>query len=371
VKIGVFHPALDFYGGAEFVAAVIVNTLAKNGYEVELFVNKQVDQRKTEEILGERIHSSVKIIVKPTFLQPRSMLDLYQTMFRSLAFKSKCDILIDTYSNCVFPWTNICYIHFPYLNCYYFRPRFPYLKSPHLAQVVGIPYVLFEKNLEDYTGKLLLANSHYTAEAVKEFSKLNTEVLYPPVPSTFFYRNSKDLNQHPRKNLVVTVSRFGVGKGLEKIPYIAKFTDRNVNFAIIGLVHDKNVFRTVVRSIKKLGLANRVKVLPNISKREMKMILNSAKIYLHTTVGEHFGISIVEAMAMGCIPIVHNSGGMKEFVPVQYRYKNLQDAARKIENATYEWTPEKAKAMVEIAKQFSESNFSTNFVKLFLQYCEQ
>jgi len=71
VKVGVFHPALDYYGGAEFVAVVIVNTLAKSGYEVELFVNKEVDQRKTEEILGERVSSSVKIIVKPTFLQPR------------------------------------------------------------------------------------------------------------------------------------------------------------------------------------------------------------------------------------------------------------------------------------------------------------
>jgi len=371
VKVGVFHPALDYYGGAEFVAAVIVNTLAKDGYEVELFVNKQVDQEKTEEMLGERISSSVKIIVKPTFLQPRGMLDLYQNMFKTLAFKSKCDILIDTYSNCVFPWTDICYIHFPYLNRYSFNPRFPYLKSPHLRQAVSLPDVLFEKNFENYNGKLLLANSHYTAEAVKEFSGLNAEVLYPPVPSTFFYKNSEDLNQHPRKNLVVTVSRFGVGKGLEKIPYIAKLTDPHINFAIIGLVQDESVLRSVLRSIKKFSLTNRVKALTNISKQDMKTILNSAKVYLHTTIEEHFGISIVEAMAMGCIPIVHNSGGVKEFVPEIYRYGNLQDAARKIETATYEWTPEKARRMVEIAKQFSESNFSTNFMRLFLNYREQ
>jgi len=103
----------------------------------------------------------------------------------------------------------------------------------------------------------------------------------------------------------------------------------------------------------------------------MKTILNSTKIYLPTTVGEHFGISIVEVMAMGCIPIVHNSGGVKEFVPAQYRYENLQYAAKKIETAISEWTLEKAKAMVEIVKQFSKSNFSANFMKLFLQYCEQ
>jgi len=368
MKVGVFHPSLDFYGGAEFVAVVMANTLAQNDNEVELFVNKQVDQRKTEEILGERVSSSVKIIVKPTFLQPRGMLDLYQNMFKTLTFKSKCDILIDTYSNCVFPWSDICYIHFPFLNCYYFRQQFPYLKSPHFAQVVGIPYVFFEKNLENYNGKLLLANSHYTAEAVREFSGIQAEVLYPPVLSTFFCKDSEDLNQHPRKNLVVTVSRFGVGKGLEKIPYIAKLTDRNINFAVIGLVHDKTVLQTVLKSINKLGLTNRVKIFTNISKREMKMILNSAKLYLHTTVGEHFGISIVEAMAAGCIPIVHNSGGVKEFVPTRYRYENLRDAATRIETEICEWTPEKAKEMKKIAERFSGENFSREFIKIFNQY---
>jgi len=371
LRVGVFHPALDFYGGAEFVAAVIVNTLAKNGYEVELFVNKEVDQKKTEEILGERISSSVKTIVKPTFLQPRGMLDFYQTMLRSLAFESKCDILIDTYSNCVFPWTDICYIHFPYLNRYSFRPQFPYLKSPHLTQVMGLPYVLFEKNFQNYNGKLLLANSHYTAEAIRESSGINAEILYPPVPSSFFSRDSEDLNKRPRKNLVVTVSRFSVDKGLEKIPHIAKLTDPNINFAIIGLVQDENVLRSVLRSVNKLGLGNRVKVFTNISKRDMKMILNSAKLYLHTTVGEHFGISIVEAMAMGCIPIVHNSGGVKEFVPMNYRYENVYDAAQKIEKVILKWSPHKTQEVVEIAEKFREENFSREFMNLFSQYIKQ
>ncbi len=45
--------------------------------------------------------------------------------------------------------------------------------------------------------------------------------------------------------------------------------------------------------------------------------------------GEHFGISIVEAMALGCLPIVHDSGGMREFVPAQYRYTSIEQAAEK------------------------------------------
>ncbi len=370
MKVGVFHPALDLCGGAEFVAIIIANTLAENGYQVELFVNKEIDQEKTQKILGERVSSSANIIVKPTFLQPRGMFDLYPRVFRSLAFKSKCDIMIDTYSCCVFPWSDVCYFHFPYLNRYDYRPHFPYLKSAHLRQIVSLPYAFFEKNFEKYDAKLLLANSYFTAEAIENFLGVTAKVLYPPVPSTFFRRDLVHLNQKPRKDLVVTVSRFAPGKAVETIPFIANLTDKNIRFVIMGLVHDKNVLKSVLKSIEKLGLADHVKVLTNVSRQDMKMILSRAKIYLHTTIREHFGISIVEAMAMGCLPIVHNSGGAKEYVPEDFRYKSLQDAAQKIHKALYNWSPGKAKEMIRIAERFSEEKFSREFMKLFSQYEE-
>ena len=370
MKVGVFHPALHMHGGAEFVALVVTNTLARNGYEVKLFANKKIDREETEKVLGERVSSSVKVLVKPTFIQPHTLLDLYQTIFRSVAFKSKCDILIDTYSNCVFPWTDICYIHFPFLNRHFYKPQFPYLKSRHLLPVGGLPYAFLEKNIAKHNGKLLLANSRFTAHAIKEFSRANVQVLYPPVPSTFFHKDPTNLTKNPRKNLVVTISRFGADKGLETVPYIAKLTEGNIKFAIVGLVHDKNILQSILKSVKKLNLTNKVKVLTNLPKQQMKKILKNAKIYLHTTVNEHFGISIVEAMAMGCLPIVHNSGGVKEYVPAEYRYKNIEEAAQKIQKYIPEWTPKKAHQMTRIAERFKEENFSKEFMKLFKQYEE-
>ena len=85
-------------------------------------------------------------------------------------------------------------------------------------------------------------------------------------------------------------------------------------------------------------------------------------------VGEHFGISIVEAMALGCLPIVHNSGGMKEFVPEQYRYETLQEAANKITNEINNWSLDKAEDMKQVAENFSISNFSSKFMDLFNEY---
>jgi glycosyltransferase involved in cell wall biosynthesis len=361
---------LNVYGGGEFVATVIANTLAKKNYDVTLFTNEEIDQCEIKKFFGESLNPSIKAIVKPSPVQPRGLLDFYQTIFRSYIFKSKCDVWIDVYSCRIFPWTNISYIHFPFLNHYFYKPKFPYLKSRHLLPVGGLPSALFEKNLTNDNGKLILANSHYTAEEIRRFSGKKAKVLYPPVPSIIYDENPKKPTKNQRKNLVATISRFGPGKGLEKIPYIASLTKPNIQFAIIGRLHYKNTLLSLQKLTKELSLTDRMKFFTDVSRIEMKEILKSAKVYLHTMVGEHFGISIVEAMAMGCIPIVHDSGGAKEFVPNYFRYKNIYDAAEKIEKAIHEWSPSKAIEIIKIAERFKEENFSTQFITLFKNYVE-
>jgi len=371
MKVGVFHPSLYNFGGGEFVALVITNTLAKNGYQTELFVSNRVQQSQIQKMFGEKINPSAKIRVKPAFTNPGGSLDLFPTVFRSLAFSTKCDILIDTYSNCVFPWTDVCYIHYPFLNPYSYRKNFPYLKSRNPRHIIGPPYLIYGKKLENYENKLIIANSKYSANAMKEFVNVNVEVMYPPVPSFMFNQPSELLTDQNREDLVVTVSRFAPEKELEKIPYIAKRTKSNLKFTLIGLLHDRRVYESILENIKRLGLNGRIEVIANASKKEVDNILRRAKIYLHTMAGEHFGISIVEAMAVGCIPIVPRLGGMIEYVPSIYAYETIEEAAEKIQSSILKWTPKRAAKMIDIANQFSESHFSERFATSFSKYIER
>lgn len=54
----------------------------------------------------------------------------------------------------------------------------------------------------------------------------------------------------------------------------------------------------------------------NVPFDELKSMLGNAVIGLHTMKDEHFGISVVEYMAAGVVPIAHNSGGPKEDIVV-------------------------------------------------------
>jgi glycosyltransferase involved in cell wall biosynthesis len=367
MRIGLFHPSLYLYGGAEVVAVVAANALARSGYDTEILVSRRIDQRRIQEMVGEALDSSIKAIVSPAVLQPRGMFHLYESAARTLIFRSRCDILVDIYSDYTYPWVDVSYMHFLWLNNYEFSPRFPYLKTAHLRQVIAVPYALYEKNLEDYSRKLILTNSDFSAKAIKESLGANSKVLYPPVPSTFYQRELGS-NEDNRENLVVTTARFGRGKGVELVPLIASLTNKSIHFVMIGLAHDRNVIDYVKESIKKRHLETRVRIITNASRQEIKTYLSKAKIYLHTTKMEHFGISIAEAMAMGCLPVVHDSGGAPEFVPAKYRYKTEWKAARIIEDTIEKWSARESDLMRRIAERFSEETFANRFIELFSEY---
>jgi glycosyltransferase involved in cell wall biosynthesis len=61
-------------------------------------------------------------------------------------------------------------------------------------------------------------------------------------------------------------------------------------------------------------------------------LMKRSKVYFHPLAGEPFGIAIVEAMASGLIPIVPTIGGSSEFVPSEYQYHTIQQAADIIAN---------------------------------------
>jgi glycosyltransferase involved in cell wall biosynthesis len=80
-------------------------------------------------------------------------------------------------------------------------------------------------------------------------------------------------------------------------------------------------------------------------------------VYLHTMIGEHFGVSIVEAMAAGLLPIVPSYGGCSEITPSDNQYHTLQKAADLIAKNIKYANEEKKMEMREMSLQFSPSNF--------------
>ena len=68
----------------------------------------------------------------------------------------------------------------------------------------------------------------------------------------------------------------------------------------------------------------------NLPGSDLIEMLQDSRIYVHLMEGEHFGIAPIEGLASGCVTMVHNSGGMKEFIPEEFRWENYDDLKEKI-----------------------------------------
>ena len=256
------------------------------------------------------------------------------------------------------------YIHYPFLKreniITVFRNRIYYFPYRKLIRVI------------DPEHKIFCANSKYTSIAIKELIGVDPYVLYPPISTSYFNPNrSADTIQ--RQNTVVTLARIHPGKRLEIIPEIASKTKEDITFQIIGQMDTPEArpfLKSILKKMKELKVSHRIQILTDVNRVYLRELLLASKVYFHPTINEHFGISIVEAMASGCIPVVNDSGGPKETVPQNLRYKSIDEAVTIIEKAVLDWTPNYSSRMVSLADNFGERQFAQRFMKLFDLACE-
>ena len=68
-------------------------------------------------------------------------------------------------------------------------------------------------------------------------------------------------------------------------------------------------------------------------------------------------------MSAGLVPITHDVGGQTEFVPSQYQFHTLEDAARII-SSVFDVPFSKRVAISDSVTRFSESNYIKCFKQL-------
>jgi glycosyltransferase involved in cell wall biosynthesis len=97
---------------------------------------------------------------------------------------------------------------------------------------------------------------------------------------------------------------------------------------IVGNIfsYDKDYLEKLNNLIAKYDLKDNIKIKPDVAFEELQEIVQRSSIYIHPTPYEPFGISIVEAMSAGLVPIIPNRGGDAEFVPSNYQYQSIEGA---------------------------------------------
>jgi glycosyltransferase involved in cell wall biosynthesis len=357
--VGVFHPALNICGGAEWVAVNVINCLKKARYDTLVLTNKRIDQERMQTLFGKKVCADAQMLFPLEFFHVTDLHNIYSDFIRTVCLREKCDILIDTYSNALLPGVHLTYVHFPFLGRLVgFDRETNAIRK--LLNTYYFPYLLYERKNALNRNRTIFANSKYTMNAIRKITGAPSTILYPPIPRSFFISDCC----FDRENIVVSVDRISPDKKLTMVPQIARLTNKKIRFLIIGLSESSSELNRILNLITLNGLSDRVKVMTDVPREKVQSILRTSKVFLHTAPYEHFGVSIAEGMASGCIPVVHNSGGPREFVPERFRFNEVTEAARKIEKAVLGSSSEDANECMRIAQRFSEESFSTNFLRI-------
>ncbi|MDR2408812.1 MAG: glycosyltransferase [Bacteroidales bacterium] len=206
--------------------------------------------------------------------------------------------------------------------------HFPIIRKTNSPDIKKYPFLFFGGLLTDKSFikkyNLYLHNSYYTKKWFNKiwFSDEHREaVLYAPIRLIPFQNIEK-------RNIIMICSRIEASKEIEILiqAYISNdFLQENAVLYILGsTIAEDNAYINKIRNMVK-SYPSQIRLIENPDRTTIEKKYNESKIFWHAkgfshieeidpSALEHLGMTTIEAMSGGCVPIVINKGGQKEIV---------------------------------------------------------
>jgi glycosyltransferase involved in cell wall biosynthesis len=326
-KVGIILDGITTLGGAERVAQALVEVLLQNKYEINIYLPKTTSNEKIKLVFGDYVQ---QIFIHKIFQLKTTRFQIYSNLINRILLTgagNSNDVVIET-SGSMYP---LWYDKKPYLA--YFNGLTEYKMNKLSLNYTGFkkfywyPYSKIFSWLKRRTNVILISNSQFMYEMIKQKLGSSSKMIYPPVDLKKFLNCTLT-----KMDKIVTIGRYSQEKNLEflftaisKIPF---------QYDFIGNSNDSKleIYNKFEKYTSKFP---NIKLHKNIEQEKIKDILAESKIYFHSSI-ETFGISVIEAISAGCIPIVPDNSAHKETVPfeeLRYKEDNMEQATDKIISA--------------------------------------
>ncbi len=369
MKVGIIHNSLNSTGGGERLCLETIASLKEAGYKVILATVEPTDWNRVERIIGEITKPDSEVSLFKTKIRMFGIYMRLLTSFLASRLRKRCDVVVNTHGDVLPIEADLIYMHYPTFALLKENPVNIKYSNSLFWRAYFTPYEGIQRFLvKRFLNGLILTNSEFSKKAIRKYTGRNAIVVYPPVDvETFAFAAKSDA----REDLVISCGRYSPEKNYEFILEVAeKLRDRSIRFIIVGASSGR-VSREYYEKLERIRRAKRLKnveLLRDLDFSKLLALYGKAKIYLHAMRYEHFGMSIVEAMAAGLVPIVHRSGGpWEDILKAQqgthgFSYLTSNEAAEIIEELV-----EREKVRKEIAARnfgylhlFSSESYKKN-----------
>ena len=174
---------------------------------------------------------------------------------------------------------------------------------------------------------MFAANSEFVRAGIEEMYSLQAQVIHPPAWDGRLSPGRPDLRR------VTTLGSFHPDKDqLEQIEVARRMPDWT--FTLLGSPAAPRYARKVQREASRTP---NLEVVLNPTKERIEQEFSRSSHFLHSNPHEGFGIAVVEAAAAGCVPVVPDTGGVREIVEAEeLRFADVDECVEALRGSTGE-----------------------------------
>ncbi|KAM1054103.1 hypothetical protein ACFX13_001553 [Malus domestica] len=227
----------------------------------------------------------------------------------------------------------ICYTHYPTISCdmlsrvrrrssMYNNDDF-IARSNWLSSCKVVYYNIFSRmyGIVGSCAHLVMVNSSWTQSHIEKLWNIPTRTkrVYPPCDTSGLQALPLERPAEPAKFISVAQFRPEKAHGLQLEAFAVAIGKLDAHLPrpklqFVGSCRnkaDEERLQHLKDKAVELKVDGDVEFHKNVLYRDLVQLLGGAIAGIHSMTDEHFGISVVEYMAAGAIPIAHNSAGPK------------------------------------------------------------
>jgi glycosyltransferase involved in cell wall biosynthesis len=283
MKAAIVNPYLDTLGGGERYTLAVAEALAQNGFSVDIEWKDKKITALLEKRFGKKLNEGI------SFLPDVNRGDGYDVCF----------------------WVSDGSI--PTLrarkNILHFQVPFHHVGGNSLLN-----------KMKFFRIDEIVCNSLFTKNVIDHEYGVESKVIYPPV-------DVGGIKPKRKEDIILSVGRFSsLMQSKNQDVLVKAFKKMNLDGWRLILAGGIEVGADeYVKKVEKLAYGSNIEIIKSSKFKDLKDLYGKAKIFWSASgfgqdeeknpnLVEHFGITVVEAMAAGVVPVVYKAGGHKEIV---------------------------------------------------------